>query len=147
MSEWQEFKIILGLFNFIICSKKVTTENWSLPQMDSSTLKPSLFLSKLSSSSASASTILVSAPPSATFPRKVRDGIKGRLALRIRAYDSSKDNSASNSGDAKPPNGTLVILFFFFPYLVFLTSLSICMHICNLVDDLLFKHVYAFWVM
>ncbi|OAY22530.1 uncharacterized protein LOC110605847 [Manihot esculenta] len=75
--------------------------------MDSSTLKPSLFLSKLSSSSASASTILVSAPPSATFPRKVRDGIKGRLALRIRAYDSSKDNSASNSGDAKPPNGTL----------------------------------------
>ncbi|KAJ9165872.1 hypothetical protein P3X46_020690 [Hevea brasiliensis] len=80
--------------------------------MNSLTLKPSLFVSKLSSSSsssaaaASSSTIIVSASPSATLSRKTKHGIKGRLALRIRAYDFSKDDSASNSGDSKPPNGT-----------------------------------------
>lgn len=75
------------------------------------------FVSKLYSSSNS-STVLVSTRSrlcsSVCFP-----GNKGnycserRFGFRVKAYDSSKNDSSSNnnnSGDAKPPNGTMVIL-------------------------------------
>ncbi|KAH8515018.1 hypothetical protein H0E87_003752 [Populus deltoides] len=72
------------------------------------------FVSKLSSSSNS-STVIVSTRSrlcsSVCFP-----GNKGnycserRFGFRVKAYDSSKNDSSSNnnnSGDAKPPNGTM----------------------------------------
>jgi hypothetical protein len=75
------------------------------------------FVSKLYSSSNS-STVLVSTRSrlcsSVCFP-----GNKGsycserRFGFRVKAYDSSKNDSSSNnnnSGDAKPPNGTMVIV-------------------------------------
>jgi hypothetical protein len=85
--------------------------------MDSLTAKGSFFVSKLSSSSSSnSSTVLVSTRPrlcsSVSFPRnKEKYCNKGRLGFRVKAYDSSKDDSSSNnkSGDAKPPNGSVVI--------------------------------------
>ncbi|WCJ44692.1 hypothetical protein M5689_025348 [Euphorbia peplus] len=73
--------------------------------MNSLTVKLSLFAPKLSTSS---STLLVSGFTSINFPRKKRDCFNGRLGLRLRAYNSSKDDdSATNSGDSKPSNGTL----------------------------------------
>ncbi|XP_065848000.1 uncharacterized protein [Euphorbia lathyris] len=77
--------------------------------MNSLTVKLSLFAPKLSSSSNSnsSSTILVSGCPSISFPRKTKYSVRGRLGLRLRAYNSSKDESASNSSDSKPSNGTL----------------------------------------
>lgn len=65
-------------------------------------------------SSYSSSTIFVSYKPklftSVSFPRKTKQ-TNGRLALKIQAYDSSKNDSTNNgSNDSKPPNGTLVFL-------------------------------------
>ncbi|XP_037493678.1 uncharacterized protein LOC105635244 [Jatropha curcas] len=77
-----------------------------LAQMNSLTVKPSLFVPKLSSSSSNF-IILVPGRHTVSFPRRTKDLTEGRLALRVRAYDSSKDDSANNSGDSKPPNGTL----------------------------------------
>ena len=74
--------------------------------MSSLTLKPSFPTSKLSflsSSSSSSSTFPRFSPIS--FPRKLRYGV----ALRLRAYNSSKSDSPdASSGDSKLPNGTLV---------------------------------------
>ncbi|KAG6776662.1 hypothetical protein POTOM_020186 [Populus tomentosa] len=83
--------------------------------MDSLTAKGSFLVSKLSSSSSSnSSTVLVSTRPrlcsSVSFPRNREKCCNiGRLGFRVKAYDSSKDDSSSNnkSGDAKPPNGSV----------------------------------------
>ncbi|KAJ6411914.1 hypothetical protein OIU84_005055 [Salix udensis] len=83
--------------------------------MDSLTAKGYFLVSKLSSASSSnSSTVLVSARPrlcaSVSFPRKKEKYChKGRLGFRVRAYDSSKNDSSStnNPGDAKPPNGSM----------------------------------------
>ncbi|KAG6783592.1 hypothetical protein POTOM_009248 [Populus tomentosa] len=72
------------------------------------------FVSKLSSSSNS-STVLVSTRSrlcsSVCFPgNKGNYCSEGRFGFRVKAYDSSKNDSSSsnnNSGDAKPPNGTM----------------------------------------
>ncbi|XP_015573701.1 uncharacterized protein LOC8267865 [Ricinus communis] len=73
--------------------------------MNSLTLKPSLFISN--SSSSCSSTFILSGRPSISFSRKRNTSIKGRLGLRIRAYDSSKNDSSSNSADSKPPSSSL----------------------------------------
>ncbi|XP_031254607.1 uncharacterized protein LOC116112631 [Pistacia vera] len=75
--------------------------------MNSLTVRPSFIYQPCSSS-----TILVSCRPklfsSISFPRKSKKN-KERLALRIEAYDSSKNDSTNNNGsnDSKPPNGSL----------------------------------------
>ncbi|KAJ6684637.1 hypothetical protein OIU79_014870 [Salix purpurea] len=77
--------------------------------MDSLTVKGSFFVSKLSSS-----TVPISTRPrlcSVCFPgNRGNYCSKVRFGVRVKAYDSSKNDSSSNnsnSGDAKPPNGTM----------------------------------------
>ncbi|KAJ6731165.1 hypothetical protein OIU85_021894 [Salix viminalis] len=77
--------------------------------MDSLTVKGSFFVSKLSNS-----TVLISTRPrlcSVCFPgNRGNYCSKVRFGFRVKAYDSSKNDSSSNnnnSGDAKPPNGTM----------------------------------------
>lgn len=70
-------------------------------------VKPS-FISQSSSSLSSFPPFLPFRPrlsSSISYPRKTNS--KGRLALSIHAYDSSKDNTSNSAGDSKPPNGTL----------------------------------------
>ncbi|KAK3231996.1 hypothetical protein Dsin_003877 [Dipteronia sinensis] len=71
------------------------------------TYQPSSSSSSRSSSSSSTATTLVSCRPklfsSVRFPRKTERS-KGRLGLKIQAYDSSSKND-NGSNDSKPPNG------------------------------------------
>lgn len=74
--------------------------------MSSLTLKPflSFLTSKLSLPSSSSSSSYSSFSFPIAFPRNTRNA----LAVRLRAYDSSKsDKSDASFGDSKPPNGTL----------------------------------------
>lgn len=75
--------------------------------MNSLTAKPCFIYQPTSSS-----IIVVSCRPksfsSVRCPIKTKKNNNGRLAFRIRAYDSSKNESNNNgSNDSKPPNGTL----------------------------------------
>lgn len=61
------------------------------------------------------STIIASCRPnlcyfSVSFPRRTKKNGKQRLALTVKAYDSSNKDSSNSSGDSKPPNGTVVLL-------------------------------------
>ncbi|GLT75572.1 hypothetical protein SLA2020_472870 [Shorea laevis] len=75
--------------------------------MNSSTLKPSSFVLQSSSTVLRPSSGRNLCVPSVSFPgRKL--GSKGKLGLRVTAYDSSKNGDPSNSnGDSKLPNGSL----------------------------------------
>ncbi|XP_021902789.1 uncharacterized protein LOC110818283 isoform X2 [Carica papaya] len=58
------------------------------------------------------STIIASCRPnlcyfSVSFPRRTKKNGKQRLALTVKAYDSSNKDSSNSSGDSKPPNGTV----------------------------------------
>jgi hypothetical protein len=82
--------------------------------MYSLTVKPFFFVPQLqfvsSSSSSSASYCLPRWSSLINFPT-VRTKSRGRsFALRIQAYDSSKNDASNDSADSKPPNGTLVSL-------------------------------------
>lgn len=79
--------------------------------MYSLTVKPFFFVPQLqfvsSSSSSSASYCLPRWSSLINFPT-VRTKSRGRsFALRIQAYDSSKNDASNDSADSKPPNGTL----------------------------------------
>lgn len=79
--------------------------------MNSLTVNTSLICQ---SSSCTSTTFLVVLGPkcftSVTFPRKPKKE-RGRLVLRVHAYDSSKNDSFNNdSSDSKPANGSLVSL-------------------------------------
>ncbi|KAK9270188.1 hypothetical protein L1049_025764 [Liquidambar formosana] len=77
--------------------------------MYSLTVKPSFISQSSSPSSSSSSPLLASCRPgfcsSINFPRKSDN--RGRFALSIHAYDSSKNNGSNSAGESKPPNGTL----------------------------------------
>lgn len=85
---------------------------WLL-KMYSLTVKPS-FVPQVSrsysSSSLSVSYCSTRSCSSLSFPIRTKYRGTKRLALRIHAYDSSKDDASNASGDSKPPNGTLVSL-------------------------------------
>ncbi|XP_061372814.1 uncharacterized protein LOC133315246 isoform X2 [Gastrolobium bilobum] len=72
-------------------------------------LLPSSSSSSSNSTSSSCSTSLVSfrtiSDSSISFPRNAKH--KRRFALRVKAYDSSKNDTSNPAGDSKPPNGTL----------------------------------------
>ncbi|GMY28112.1 DUF760 domain-containing [Fagus crenata] len=79
--------------------------------MYSLTVKPFFFVPQLqfvsSSSSSSASYCLPRWSSLINFPT-IRTKSRGRsFALRIQAYDSSKNDASNDSADSKPPNGTL----------------------------------------
>ncbi|PRQ33708.1 hypothetical protein RchiOBHm_Chr5g0060651 [Rosa chinensis] len=73
--------------------------------MYSLTVKPSCLLVPKSSSS-SAHSWVGSSSSTVSFPIKTKSR-GSRISLRIAAYDSSKNNDGLNSGDSKPPNGTV----------------------------------------
>ncbi|PRQ27332.1 hypothetical protein RchiOBHm_Chr6g0304221 [Rosa chinensis] len=73
--------------------------------MYSLTVKPSFLLVPKSSSSSSAYSWVASSS-TVSFPIKTKSR-GSRISLRIVAYDSSKNNNGLNSGDSKPPNGTV----------------------------------------
>lgn len=79
--------------------------------MNSLAAKAACIVSQVPSSCSS--TIIASYRPklcyfSVSFPRTTaKKGSKRRLALRVKAYDSSNKDSSNSSGDSKPPNGTL----------------------------------------
>ncbi|KAJ8772730.1 hypothetical protein K2173_027907 [Erythroxylum novogranatense] len=87
--------------------------------MNSLSVKPSLFISKLlpssSSSSSSSSHNYANVAPcrlqlsfSTSFRRNRNIYCrKAKLGFRVRAYDSSKEGSSHDSDDSKPPNGAL----------------------------------------
>ncbi|XP_062165547.1 uncharacterized protein LOC133872057 isoform X1 [Alnus glutinosa] len=72
-------------------------------------VKPSFVpqVSRSSSSLLSASYCSTRSCSSLSFPIRTKYRGTKRLALRIHAYDSSKDDASNASGDSKPPNGTL----------------------------------------
>ncbi|XP_062021587.1 uncharacterized protein LOC133738158 [Rosa rugosa] len=74
--------------------------------MYSLTVKPSFLLVPKSSSSSSAYSWVGSSSSTVSFPIKTKSR-GSRISLRIAAYDSSKNNDGLNSGDSKPPNGTV----------------------------------------
>ncbi|KAF7817682.1 putative serine/threonine-protein kinase roco9 [Senna tora] len=79
--------------------------------MYSLTVKPSFIpqLPSTSTSSSLSSTILASfrsrSLSSIPFPRNLKQ--RGRLFIRVQAYDSSKNDTSNTSGDSKSSNGTL----------------------------------------
>lgn len=72
--------------------------------------KPQLVFTSSSTSSSSISLVSfrIRSASSISFPRNSKH--TGRLALRVEAYDSSKNDTSNPNGDSKPPNGTLVLL-------------------------------------
>lgn len=83
--------------------------------MYSLSVKPSFVLHSRGSSSSSPLSWRPKLCPLISYPRKggATGYSKGRLGLRVSAYDSSESESSSsssnpNGGDSKAPNGTLV---------------------------------------
>lgn len=96
--------------NWLKRGKKKVSE--AAARMNSLTAKPCFIYQPPSSS-----VTVVSCRPklfsSVRCPIKTKKNNNGRLALRIQAYDSSKNESNNNgSNDSKPPNGALVFLYF-----------------------------------
>lgn len=119
-------------------------------QMNSLTAKPCLIYQPTSSS-----IIVVSCRPksfsSVRCPIKTTKNNNGRLAFRIRAYDSSKNESNNGSNDSKPPNGTLVFLYFtlllrllwWFSFTILLSPRQGCLSITKMVFFFFLSNAFA----